>query len=897
MDKLTSNAIKTKKILMWNAYGLKNKMIELQELTKRERPGIILISETLIPKGNYTPQIPQYITIMQPKLNKRRGTAIFIHKSINYTHEDIKTSNTECLAIRTSTITIVNTYKSPTETFNNQDLDKIFANDRVVAAGDYNAHNTIWNSNYTNDTGRKLWEYTEENGIDLHTPTEYTRIPFNVAHNPSTIDIILSKNIPITNIQVLHELSSDHNPVTFEISSPISTNPIVPRTMKDYAKADWISFRHEINRKLQINRSLNSKEDIEQQYCKIVKIIKEAANNNIPDAPPPQQNKQSPEIQALIQQRNRLRRQFQRNRNTNMANDLADLNTIIRTRLWAECEEKWHRRVRKTQNNKDNIWKLIKGRKRRQNDLHIPTLKTNNMEHTTDKEKAETLADIYSRMGSISENLVDQQTEQLVENFIQRLHATYAEVSDADLTSPKEIAQIIKTMKANKAPGWDGIQGILLKNIPKKMLVQLYYIYKACMKQQTFPRPWKQAIILPIKKPKKSQQDPYSYRPIALLPTIGKVYEKIILKRMNQHLQGRIIDEQFGFQAGKSTTMQLARIIDKIMINFNINRVSNLTILDLEKAYDTVWHNALLMKASQTGLPPYLVKIIKSFLEDRTIKVSCNNTLSHSKPVTTGVPQGSIISPTLFNIYINDIPQDQNTNLALYADDTAIMTHSHNENQARIYTQRHLNVITQYFRKWKLKVNEDKTQTITLTKKTKQPTETNKIKINGIEIDETTEVKYLGVTLDKRLTFRKHIRETRKKAAAARQLILPYINFHTPMPKKLKLQIYKTYVASILTYASPVWSSASTTNRRYLQVAETTCLRKIIGKTASEITNQELYRETNIKPLPIVIKERTQKFFGTVVKRHEFTNKIGSTTTANAPFLVKHKLINSLIDT
>lgn len=126
------------------------------------------------------------------------------------------------------------------------------------------------------------------------------------------------------------------------------------------------------------------------------------------------------------------------------------------------------------------------------------------------------------------------------------------------LTTPAEVWKCIKRLKSGKPPGEDNIIPILLKHVPRKMIVQIYYIMNSCLKQQYFPKQWKNALVIPLKKPNKRADDPKSYRPISLLPVLGKVLERIIFKRIREHLDDNevIIPEQFGFEPGKNTTFQ-----------------------------------------------------------------------------------------------------------------------------------------------------------------------------------------------------------------------------------------------------------------------------------------------------------------------------------------------------
>ncbi|CAD6232842.1 GSCOCG00007009001-RA-CDS, partial [Cotesia congregata] len=220
------------------------------------------------------------------------------------------------------------------------------------------------------------------------------------------------------------------------------------------------------------------------------------------------------------------------------------------------------------------------------------------------------------------------------------------------------------------------------------------------------------AAVLAFQKPGKDKLFPQNYRPISLLPTLSKIYEVVILNRIKTFENDNqiLIGEQFGFRERRSTVHQLARITDYISTNFNINKSTAMTLLDMEKAFDTVWHKGLIYKLITLKFPTYLIKLINCYLTNRHFRVNFNNTLSNLQPSVAGVPQGSILGPTLFLYYINDLPKNEKTNTALFADDTAIYVASWNKKQAIKHLQERLDNIANFFDKWKLKLNNTKTE-------------------------------------------------------------------------------------------------------------------------------------------------------------------------------------------
>lgn len=264
-------------------------------------------------------------------------------------------------------------------------------------------------------------------------------------------------------------------------------------------------------------------------------------------------------------------------------------------------------------------------------------------------------------------------------------------------------------MKVKKAPGIDGITNILIKRLPPDAVEFLTKIINGCIDLCYFPTQFKTAKIIPILKPTKDRNCAISYRPISLLSSIAKIFERIIRSRLNVFLTEKSVikDEQFGFREEHSTVQQIQRIINIIRDNKKRRKSSEMIIIDVEKAFDTVWHDGLLYKLYKFGTPMYLIKLIASYIRDRSFVVQINGKQSSQKAIPAGLPQGSVLSPLLWSVYTSDLKIPSKCEAGYYADDTAIISSAKQSNTIIRTLSKGLIKVNDYFTKWRIKINCD----------------------------------------------------------------------------------------------------------------------------------------------------------------------------------------------
>jgi hypothetical protein len=342
---------------------------------------------------------------------------------------------------------------------------------------------------------------------------------------------------------------------------------------------------------------------------------------------------------------------------------------------------------------------------------------------------------------------------------------------------------------------------------------------------------WKHARVVAILKPRKPPSDPGAYRPISLLPTISKILERLVAKRLSRQAigEGIIPPEQFGFRKHHSTTAQLTRLAEFITHGFNIRKHTGLITLDLEKAYDTVWINGQLFKLISFKFPAYLIKFIHSYLSNRSFSVTLSDVSSPVKYTAAGLPQGAVLSPLLFSIYTADYPRIPHIHTALYADDTAIYSQSWRIDTVSRRLSRAMGRICKYCTRWKLKINIGKTTATIFTKR--RPQYSEPIHMEGLEIPWTKTFKYLCLPLTSTLNCTQHVKQTAQEANGNLVTLFPLLTRDSTLTMEIKLHLYKSIIRSTMTYAAPVWCAISDSTYQNLHIVQNKCLRVITHST------------------------------------------------------------------
>lgn len=825
--------------------------------------------------------IQGYTCLRQDKRTdgKGQGIAFFIKTDISYSILNIPpTQQIECLGISITLsgkeVALVSAYQSPNQPLLPRDIDVLLnLKSSVLIMGDLNAKHPYWNCTKINDRGLTLFDHMINNDYDVIAPSVPTLVHYCGDYTPSNPDVLICKNCyDVSELLALEKLSSNHLPVLFSVDGSFTRKKIIQYR---YSEANWLGYKSYLNRQINLTAATyKSPADIDSAILGITELINGARDRFVPHGSIKTGPAKLPKfIKAMISDKNRLRTRALSEDDPFIRRILFSqvnyLQRTIKSTLKSYNDNLWNAKLESVDNPTADLWRVVKSLGNRS--VTIPPLKDNNGCLTTNaQEQCEVLANAFSQNMLLTNNWVsDPETEAKVKRSVEDLD-TFEGPFSINPVSPREVGKTLRKLKRRKAPGYDNLTNILLKHLPQKAIVLLTKIFNNCLKFYYFPNAWKQAKVITIKKPGKDDSIPQNYRPISLLPALGKLFESVIASRLLKVIHNKLIPEQFGFRQCHSTVQQLTRVAEHVTHKLNLGQSTGMILLDIEKAFDSVWHNGLLHKLIKMEVPMQLVKLIQSYLSDRTFFVKIDKDASKPYHIPAGVPQGSILGPHLFLVYINDIIKQPHTLLASFADDTACFTSSDDIDSIITRLQWSFDTLTNFFTTWKLKLNVNKTEAILFSRLRSLPC--RKIKVGDNEtIPWSKSVKYLGTILDDKLNWSLNSTELHMKGIKALNALSPIMNRRSNLSSKTKLRIYSTLVRPCITYAAPCWSSTRDFNYNKLQTVQNKAL-KIAYNTKFRTNLKKLHNKINFPLIKDYIFKLSKKFY--LYKNPNHSNKL-----------------------
>ena len=828
-----------KNIICWNVKGLQTRKEELQLLCHSLKPRVLALQETLIKADqNFTINSfckPVFLPAQSTERGFTGGVSLYIHQSVLHSPVALVTP-LQAVAARVTlhkTVTICNVYLPPSVDVRASDIHNLLSQlpRPFILLGDFNAHNTSWGSDQSSSRGLLLQDVFSDWDLSVFNDGSPTFVHAALGTH-SCLDLAVGDPSLFLdfNWRVHDDLcGSDHFPVM--LSSSVREKESPPQRF-DCKRADWSVFLEQLAENL--SEEILEQADPAEAFTEA--IIK-SARASVPKSSGKAQFPKVPWFNEECRKINRMRKSAQRRvfryPTTQNVREHQRLRAKARLIFKNSKKQSWKSFCSglTSKTSKKKVWRIIKKLKGKNILPSTQHLKIGDTFVTEKQAVANLLATTLEQNSSFTNKCASFTAKKLsLDKHPPTFHSDNGECYNSVFTMP-ELTSALQSC-GDTAPGPDEIHYQLLKHLPEKSLDILLQVYNNIWVTGVFPPAWRRALIVPIAKPGKDHTNPSNYRPIALTSCLCKLMEKMVNCRLMWKLErdGLLADEQCGFRKHRSTVDHLVRL-ETIIRNAFVQKHHVVAVFfDLEKAYDTTWKGGILSDLQELGFRGRLPHFIQQFLSDREFQVRLGTTLSDLHQQELGVPQGSILSPALFSIKINDIIKSVNpgTDASLFVDDFALYA------VGATYpgVQRKLQLCVDKIRTWAeangFTFSPTKTQCIHFHNR-RQTFSDPEIRLGKSIIPAVTEAKFLGLVWDQKLNFRAHIQYLKDSCQKALNILRVVAHTDWGADRKTLLHLYRALVRSKLDYGCVVYGSARPSYLKTLDPIHHQGLRLCLG--------------------------------------------------------------------
>ena len=830
---LTSYSGKQTKMLFTNADQMNSaKFLELQQIIKQEKPLIVAICEVK-PKNSSKERLDQDYQMQDYVLHPTnlsndapgRGIAVYTHNSISKSVAQVSLNTKfveSCLIeIRLrggDMLLFACCYRSPTPSQssdeNNNNLNELLKEistkkySHRCILGDFNYKDINWSTLSTDHNPDslegKFLETTKDCFFHQHIDKPTRR---RGCDTPSQLDLIFTdEEMQVSDIKHLAPIGkSDHNVITFNFNGYVDYSK--PKDTYNYSKGNYDGMRSELEGTNWCDEYVvkSGERDVEENWsilkAKLLELRNKYVTLNKANSSPSWSEKGTVPISKSTQNAIRSKKRAHRKWMISKRSGESDVTRIAYTKERNKVKKLLRRERRDFEK---GIAQLAKKNPKMFWSHTRRKLKTKSgvgplLEKDTDKDSLR--YDDKSKADILQRQFLSVFTKESADNVPELSSRTLFSISNLIITRTM-VKEKLESLNPYKSCGPDNLHARLLKELASHIAGPISALFNLTTKSGEIPKDWKKAIISPIFK-KGSRRLASNYRPISLTAVLCKVMESFVRDVIMKHLldNNLLTRKQHGFISGRSTVTQLLSYLDKCAHSIANGKVVDAIYLDFEKAFDTVPHRRLLEKLEAYGIKEDILRWVKEYLHERTQIVSVNGSESEIGQVLSGVPQGTVLGPLLFVIYINDMLDGISTDGLLLADDTKLFRQITSKEDA-VELQSDLKKLEDWAKVWLLRFNAGKCHVLTLGK-LENIQYTHRYKIGGKELEHVFHEKDLGVYVDSELRFDEHISTKVKKANQLVGLIRRSFDY---LDGKTFVKLYTALVRPHLEYAQCVWS-------------------------------------------------------------------------------------------